>query len=77
MTNLRWATTLDINMGYTMVLSIQSKHLCVISLPWGLYSYNVVPMGLLIATDVFREEIGGLFLDMENVIIYLDDIIVL
>ena len=34
-------------------------------------------MGLLVAADVFQEAMGGLFLDLENVIIYIDDIIVL
>ena len=43
----------------------------------GLYAYNTLPMGLLVATDVFQEAMGGLLLDLEYVIIYIDDIIVL
>ena len=78
MTNFRWATTVDLNIGYyAMGLSPRSRKLCVISLPWGLYCYNTLPMGLLVATDVFQEAMGGLFLDLEYVIIYIDDIIVL
>lgn len=34
-------------------------------------------MGLLVATDVFQEAMGCLFLDLEYVMIYIDDIIVL
>ena len=38
---------------------------------------EVLPMGLLIATYVFQAAICGLFLDMEQVVIYIDDIIIL
>ena len=77
LTKFRWATTVDLNMGYyAMGLSDFSKILSVISLPWGLYRYNTLSMGLLVPTNVFQEAMGGFFLDLENVIIYIDDIIV-
>ena len=62
---------------YAMGLNDFSTKLFVISLPLGLYRYNTLPMGLLVTTDVFQEAMGGLLLDLENVIIYIDDIIVL
>ena len=34
-------------------------------------------MGILVAADIFQEAIGGLFLDLESVIVYTDDIIIL
>ena len=78
MTNFRWATTIDLNMVYyAMGLNDFSKKLCVISLSWGRYRYNTLPMGLLVTTDVFQEATGGLFLDLESMIIYIDGIIVL
>ena len=43
----------------------------------GLYQYNVLPMGLLISSDVFQEALGRLMLDLENVYCYLDDIIII
>jgi hypothetical protein len=47
----RYATTIDLNMGYySMPLSDEAKKLCVISLPWGLYRYNMLPMGIKPAT---------------------------
>jgi hypothetical protein len=40
-----YATTIDLNMGYySMPLSEKAMQLCVISLPWGLYQYNMLPM---------------------------------
>ena len=56
------ATTIYLNMGYyAMPLSAKSKTYCVISLPWGLYQYNMLPMGILVAADIFQEAMGGLF----------------
>ena len=78
MTDFRRATTLDLNMGYyAMGLSKFSRKLCVISLPWVLYCYNTLLIGLLVAMDVFEEAMGGLFLDLKYVIIYIYGIIVL
>ena len=65
-------------MGYYAIpLSVKSKKYCVISLPWGLYQYNMLPMEILVAADIFKEAMGGLFLDLESVIVYIDDIIIL
>ena len=65
-------------MGYhAMGLSAGARKLWVISLPWGLYEYNKLTKGLLVATDVFQEAMEGLILDLEYVIMYIDDIIVL
>ena len=71
-------TTIDLNIGYyAMPLSIKSKKYCVISLRWGLYQYTMLPMGILVAADIFQEAMGGLFLNLESVIVYIDDIIIL
>jgi hypothetical protein len=73
-----YATTIDLNMGYySMALDDEAKALCVISLPWGLYQYNALPQGIKVATDIFQERMGVLFLDMKVVIVYMDDIIIL
>ena len=34
-------------------------------------------MGIKVATDVFQEAMGSLLLDMEGVVVYLDDILIL
>ena len=53
------------------------KKKCVTCLPGGLYAYNMLPMGLKIALDVFQEAMGELFADMENVVVYIDDILII
>ncbi len=73
----RYATTIDLNMGYySMTLDEDAQALCVISLPWGLYQYTILPQGVKVATDIFQERMGALFLDMAVVVVYIDDIIV-
>jgi len=72
-----FATTIDLNIGYySMPLSKKAKQLSVISLPWGLYKYNMLPMGIKPATDIFQQRMGTLFFDMPIVIIYINDTIV-
>ena len=61
---------------YSMELDKESKNLCAISLPWGLYRYNALPMGIKPASDIFQEAMGSLFADMNCVAVYLDDIII-
>jgi hypothetical protein len=62
MEKFRYATTIDLNMGYySMPLSDEAKKLCVISLPWGLYQYNMLPIGVKLATDIFQQRMGALF----------------
>ena len=74
----RWAMCIDLNMGYySMSLSEASKKLCVTCLPWGLYQYNMLHMGVKVATDVFQQEMSSLFNDLEGVIVHLDGIIIL
>jgi hypothetical protein len=44
----RYATMIDLNTGYyPMPLLEEAKKLCVISLPWGLYQYNMLPQGII------------------------------
>ena len=74
----RYATCIDLSMGYySMSLNEAAKKLCVTCLPWGLYQYNMLPMGIKVASDVFQSAMGRLFLDMEEVLIYIDDILIL
>jgi len=78
MEKLKFATTIDLNMGYySMPLAEESKHLCVISLPWGLYCYEVLPQGIKPATDIFQQRMNSLYYNMDNVDTFLDDTIVL
>ena len=74
----RFATFIDLNMGYySMKLDAESRKKCVTCLPWGLYAYNMLPMGLKIASDVFQEATGELFHDMEQVVVYIEGILII
>ena len=73
-----WATCLDLSMGYyAMVLSELARKYCVTCLPWGLHRYNMLPMGTKVATDVLQASISTISNDLENVVVYIDDIIIL
>jgi hypothetical protein len=63
---------IDLNMGYySMPLPDQAKKLCVLSLPWVFYQYNILPQGIIPAIDIFRREWEHFFY-MPVVIIYMD-----
>ncbi len=70
MEKFKYATTLDLNMGYySMPLHDDSKALCVTVLPWGLYQYNALPMGIKPATDIFQERMSSLFYDLRKIVV--------
>jgi len=76
MERFRYATTIDLNMGYySMELSEEAKKLCIICLPWGLYQYNVLPQGIKPASNIFQQRMGTMFHDMPAVDIFMDDTI--
>ena len=74
----KFATSIDLVMGfYGMQLSERSKQLCTIILPWGKWQYQSLPMGLASAPDIFQARMGQLFQDMEQVIVYMDDLLII
>ncbi len=78
MEKFKFATTIDLNMGYySMPLDEEAKKLCVISLPWGLYRYEVLPQGIKPATDIFQQRMNALHYDLKDVDTFLDDIMAL
>ena len=72
------ATSLNLNMGYFHIeLMCFSKRLCTIIMPWGKYQYQHLPMGLCNSHDIFQERMFELFLDLEYVQAYIDDLLVM
>jgi hypothetical protein len=72
-----WATSLDLNMGYLHIrLSQASQELLKIVMPFGFYSYTVLPMGVMPVTDIFQSRMVSIFADMgpEKPIPYTNDI---
>ena len=73
-----WATALDLSMGYyAMSLAMGSRQYCVIVLPWRMYEYTALPMGLSISSDIFQALMNSLFQDMAQLYVYVDNIIIL
>jgi len=60
-----------------MPLDEEAKKLCVISLPRGLYRYEVLPQGIKPATDIFQQRMNALHSDLKDVDTFLDDIMAL
>eukprot|EP00957_Ditylum_brightwellii_P107770 8221672-Ditylum_brightwellii.AAC.1 len=60
---------------YHIELTPNASALCTIVLPWGKYKYLELPMGLLNSPDVFKEKMGDLFTDLENVQAYIDNLL--
>ena len=70
-----FATALDLSMGYyAMLLAILSRKYCTIILPWGLYEYSALPMGLSISLDISQARMNLLFNDLPYVFVYMDDV---
>jgi transposase InsO family protein len=73
----RYVTALDLSMGYYHFrLSEQLSNLCTFMLPFGLFKYRRLPMGLSISPDWFQERMTELFQDLPFVKCYLDDILI-
>jgi hypothetical protein len=73
-----YASSIDLNMGYYHIeLSPGAKKLCTIVLPWGKYEYQKLPMGLCNSPDIFQEKMNELFVGMDNVRAYIDDLLLI
>ena len=73
-----WANCIDFNLAYyAMRLNKESRKICVTYLTLSLYAYNLLPMGIKVATDVFQATMGEVFEYLNSMIIYLGDILVI
>ena len=59
---------------YTFELNEESKDLCIIAMPFGLYHYEVLPMGVKQATNISQEVMKDVLQNTEAVKAYLNDI---
>ena len=57
-------------------MQMKKKPLLTIILPFGKFQYKKMPMGLKISVDVFQREMTKLFSNLDVILIYIDDILV-
>eukprot|EP00977_Amphora_coffeiformis_P009356 scaffold2144_cov98-Amphora_coffeaeformis.AAC.1 len=71
----KFLSKIDISMQYYMFeLDDESKGLCTIATPFGLYRYNRLPMGVHTSPDIAQEIMERIFRDlMHKIEIYIDD----
>ena len=70
-----YGTTLDLNMRYYHIeLRAKSKELFTIVTQWGKCEYQQLPMGLCNSPDIIQEKISELFVGLDTVRVYIDDL---
>ena len=78
MEKFKYATAVDLRKGYYHIpLDKATQKLCTTVLPWGKYSYERLPMGIATSPDIFQKAMNDVFGDLDYVIVYLDDILIL
>jgi len=72
-----YVSALDLSMGYYhFKLDKQLSDMSTFILPWGLYKYLRLPMGLSISPDLFQAHMQRLLAGLPFVKVYLDDVLV-
>ena len=70
-----YLTKLDLTMCYyTYELDEESKDLCTIATPFGMYRYCRLPMGISASPDIAQEQMDRLMKDIEDIEVYIDDL---
>lgn len=73
----KYVTALDLSMGYYhFKLSADLAEMSTFMLPFGLYKYKRLPMGLSISPDLFQEKLFKLFADLPFIRVFIDDLLI-
>ena len=62
---------------YNIPLSKKSQKICTTILPLGRYAYKWLPMGVACVPDIFQTIMMDFLSDLNNILIYIDDILLL
>ena len=74
----KYATSLDLNMGYYHIRIIkQARNICMINLPWEKYRYKRLPTGISNSLDIIQEKMNEIFRGFEFIRAYIDDLLII
>jgi len=74
----QYATSLDLNMGYFHIeLTLESKQLCTLVIPFGKCEMQRLPMGLSNLPNIFQEKMSKLFEGFKDIQAYIDNLLLL
>ena len=69
-------TIVDFKKGYWMVLHPDSRKLTCMALPFGRFQWTQLPMGTVVAQDIFQSKLDAIFIGMEGVTGIADDMVI-
>ena len=70
-------TVVDFKKGYWMaVLHPDSRKLTCMTLPFGRFQWTRLPMGIVVAQDIFQSKLDAIFIGMEGVTGIADDMVI-
>ena len=70
-------TIVDLKKGYWMVvLHPDSRKLTCMALPFGRFQWTRLPMGTVVAQDIFQSKLDAIFIGMEGVTGIADDMVI-
>ena len=70
-------TIVDFKKGYWMVvLHSDSRKLTHMALPFGRFQWTQLPMGTVVAQDIFQSKLDSIFIGMEGVTEIADDMVI-
>ena len=69
-------TIVDFKKGYWMVVLQDSRRLTCMALPFGRFQWTHLPMGTVMAQDIFQSKLDAIFIGMEGVTGIADDMII-
>ena len=70
-------TIVDFEKGYWMVeLHPDSRKLTCMALPFGRFQWTRLPMGTVVAQDIFQSKLDSIFIGMEGVTGIADDMVI-